>query len=71
MVKAVVVIYFALVVVLDFRVTAKSKKPNEIWIYSVCLFFSFAVLFLRSLDIAVPGPTHIIVDVLKKLSLIE
>lgn len=71
MVTAIVVIYFTLVMALDFRITVKSKKRNEIWIYSTCLILGFVVLFLRSLDIAVPGPTRLIVDVLKKLSLVE
>jgi hypothetical protein len=71
MVTAIVVFYFILTMGLDFRITIKSGKHNEIWIYSVCFLIGFAVLFLRSLDIAVPGPSRFIVNLLEKLSLIK
>lgn len=71
MVTAIIIIFFLLVTAIDFRVIAGSKKKNEIWIYAICLTLSFVILILRSLDIAVPGPSRMIVDALRALSLVE
>lgn len=71
MVTFAVVIFFLLVVLLDFRAAFKEKEKTEIWFYAFCLFLSFIILLLKSLNITLPGPTQPIMEALRALSLIE
>ncbi len=62
---AVVVIFFLLTLLFDFRLVLKRENPKEIYFYAAVLLISIPVLVLRSLGINLPDPSIFIQEAVK------
>ena len=60
MLTAIVCIVYAFVIVTEFIPSKKQTPMKEKVIYCTLLSASFAILFLFSIDIVVPGPSEAI-----------
>lgn len=62
---AVVLIFFLLTLLFDFRLVLKRKHPQEIAFYVAVLLISIPILVLRSLGINLPDPIVFIQEAVK------
>lgn len=69
MVIAIVLLFYACVIIVDYGVLLRSKKDKVFYINTVCIILSFVLTMLHELNIRVPSPiapvTYLIRDVWK------
>ena len=67
MLTAIVILLYFCVVLFDFLPSVKTLSKKGSIVYCTFLSLSFAVLFLYSIDIKVPGPSEAIKSIIQKI----
>ncbi len=62
---ALVLIFFLLILLLDFRIVLKCNNPKEIYFYAAVLALSFPILVLRTLGVKLPDPSLFILEAVR------
>lgn len=69
MVIAIIILFFAGVIITDYRALLRSKKDKAFYINTVCIILSFVLTMLHELNVSIPSPiapvTYLIRDVWK------
>lgn len=56
MIITIVLLFFACVIIVDYRVLLRSKKDTAFYINTVCIILSFVLTMLHELNVHLPSP---------------